>query len=51
MVQGLTGGQPLGWGQLYFFNEYTQATAAERASHTGAAVLAGTIDQVASDAE
>jgi hypothetical protein len=46
MVQGLTPGQAVGWGQLYFSNEYTEATAAERAQQTHDGVMQRSIDQI-----
>lgn len=46
MVQGLTPGQTVGWGQLYFVHEYTEQTATARAGLTRNAVMQRSIDQV-----
>jgi hypothetical protein len=46
MVQGLTPGQATGWGQLYFFNGYTDVDAQARAQKTYALVIDRGIDQV-----
>jgi hypothetical protein len=46
MVQGLSPGQAVGWGQLYFFNEYDPAGAEERAEQTRFAIAGAALDQV-----
>jgi hypothetical protein len=35
MVQALTPGQAIGWGQVYFANDYNHAQALERARERG----------------
>jgi hypothetical protein len=46
MVQGLTPGQAIGWGQVYFANDYNHAQALERARETWDVVMEGGVDQV-----
>jgi len=46
MVTGLTPGQAVGWGQLYFSTIYTEAVALRRAQETWEAVMGGNMDQV-----
>jgi hypothetical protein len=46
MVQGLTPGQAIGWGQVYFANDYSHVQALERARETWDVVMEGGVDQV-----
>lgn len=46
MVQGLTPGQAVGWGQIYFFNGYTPESAQARATQTYGRVMASDLDQI-----
>lgn len=46
MVQGLTQAQAVGWGQLYFYNEYDQLGAQARAQQTYDTVMNGAFDQI-----
>jgi hypothetical protein len=46
MVQGLTPGQAIGWGQIYFSTIYTEEAAWDRARHTRDLVLERGIDTV-----
>ena len=46
MVQGLTAGQAVGWGQLYFSNEYDDAAALARARQTHDDVMEGRLEEV-----
>ena len=46
MVQGLTPGQAVGWGQIYFSTIYTDAVASRRAEETRRAVRERRLDQV-----
>jgi hypothetical protein len=46
MVQGLTAGQAVGWGQSYFATDYTEDVANERARETRDLVMQRGIDQV-----
>jgi hypothetical protein len=46
MVQGLTAGQAVGWGQIYFSQIYTDELAQERARETYDKTLLRTLDYV-----
>lgn len=46
MVQGLTPGQAVGWGQIYFSTVYDEEAAKERARHTRDLVMVRGIDTV-----
>lgn len=46
MVQGLTVGQAVGWGQIYFSTVYTERVAQQRAQNTRDLVMQGALDIV-----
>jgi hypothetical protein len=46
MVEGLTPGQAVGWGQRYFQQDFTDQSALERAAETRALVLQRGLDQI-----
>jgi hypothetical protein len=48
MVQGLTPGQTMGWGQGYFTHDYRDADALERATQTHETVMERGMDQSSS---